>query len=139
MIVGITGARRDITTAQLHTVRSWLLENLPDIEALHHGCCAGFDTYIANIAGELEIPQVYHPPIDARFQMIFKNNSWPGVWNKPKPYLDRNRDIVDQSTILITGPSTDREQVRSGTWYTVRYARKVGREMKIAAKGGGWL
>jgi hypothetical protein len=42
----------------------------------------------------------------------------------PKPFLDRNRDIVDQSALLIVGPNTKDEQNRSGTWSTFRYCCK---------------
>ncbi len=40
--------------------------------------------------------------------------------------LDRNRDIVAAVSILIAAPETDIEEQRSGTWATVRYARKKG-------------
>jgi predicted Rossmann fold nucleotide-binding protein DprA/Smf involved in DNA uptake len=41
-----------------------------------------------------------------------------------RPYLDRNRDIVAASDVLIACPKGP-EQRRSGTWSTVRYARQA--------------
>lgn len=139
MIIGVTGTRLHNTTAQLHTFRSFLLENLPDITAIHHGCCIGFDVAAAYMANEFGISQVYHPPLKTDLQGIFKRNGWQGVWCKPRTYLERNRDIVDSCDILIAGPKDDVEEIRSGTWATVRYARKIGREVKILRKMGGWL
>lgn len=41
-----------------------------------------------------------------------------------KEYLDRNHDIVDEVDMLIATPKEYDEQLRSGTWATVRYAEK---------------
>jgi hypothetical protein len=40
-----------------------------------------------------------------------------------RPYLARNKDIVDACTILIATPAQNSEIQRSGTWATVRYAK----------------
>ncbi len=55
---------------------------------------------------------------------------------KPKPYLKRNHDIVDESDILIGFPSSEEERLRSGTWATVRYARKTGKRIYIIFPDG---
>ena len=39
-------------------------------------------------------------------------------------YLNRNHNIVDASEILIACPAQTEEVIRSGTWATIRYARK---------------
>jgi len=43
----------------------------------------------------------------------------------PRGYLDRNTDIVKHSHILIGCPSTLNEVLRSGTWATIRRARRI--------------
>ena len=48
----------------------------------------------------------------------------------PKPYLDRNRDIVDACEVLLATPDGP-ERLRSGTWSTVRYARKIGKPVEV--------
>jgi predicted Rossmann fold nucleotide-binding protein DprA/Smf involved in DNA uptake len=48
-----------------------------------------------------------------------------------KPYLDRNKDIVRVSIGLIAAPKTNKEEQRSGTWSTVRYATKTGKPLII--------
>jgi hypothetical protein len=40
-----------------------------------------------------------------------------------RPPLVRNRNIVDACTILTAAPRSTAEELRSGTWSTVRYAR----------------
>jgi hypothetical protein len=41
-----------------------------------------------------------------------------------KSYLDRNHDIVDSCSILLALP-TGQEILPSGTWATIRYARRA--------------
>lgn len=47
-----------------------------------------------------------------------------------KPYLKRNIDIVDNTDILIGCPSGE-EIVRSGTWHTIRYAKKQNKKIMM--------
>jgi hypothetical protein len=61
-----------------------------------------------------------HPPTDDRKRAFCTGN---GADWEPKPYLERNHDIVDETTILIACPNGE-ERMRSGTWATVRYARQ---------------
>lgn len=139
MIVGVTGSRYGNTTAQLHTLRSWLIEHLTEIESLHHGCCDGFDTMVSYQAHSLGIPMEYHPPKIKTHQMVFPNGGWDGVWWPEKEYRERNTDIVNICDVLIAGPKEDVEEVRSGTWSTLRYAKSIGKEYKVLRKMGGWL
>ena len=48
------------------------------------------------------------------------------------PYLERNKNIVNAVDFIIAAPDGP-EKVRSGTWSTVRYAKKVG------TKGVVWM
>jgi hypothetical protein len=54
----------------------------------------------------------------------------------PKPYLVRNHDMVDQSEFLIGTPGEEQEVLRSGTWATIRYARKLKRPILIILPKG---
>ena len=49
------------------------------------------------------------------------------VVHTPKDYLERNHDIVDETDMLIATPGEEQEVQRSGTWATIRYARKQKR------------
>ena len=44
---------------------------------------------------------------------------------KPKKYLDRNHDIVDASAEMLALPSGPEKMRGSGTWATIRYARRT--------------
>jgi hypothetical protein len=49
-----------------------------------------------------------------------------------KPYLKRNLDIIKNSTILIACPyDKNKEILRSGTWSTIRQARKQNLQIYI--------
>lgn len=49
-----------------------------------------------------------------------------------KPYLKRNDDIIKNSQILIACPiDKTKEILRSGTWSTIRKARKLDKNVLI--------
>jgi hypothetical protein len=100
---------------------------------LHHGDCIGADHHAHGIAREAWLSVAIHPPAnpDKRAWCI-GDHTW-----MPKPYLDRNHDIVDATVGLIAAPGEFKEQFRSGTWATVRYARKVGKPVVLVLPDGG--
>jgi len=54
----------------------------------------------------------------------------------PAPNLARNRTMVDGSHALIACPGGFSEELRSGTWATIRYARKHRRPVTIIWPNG---
>lgn len=132
--VGFTGTRT-IPKSRLAKVTRGITRALSDIVTdesdviLHHGDCIGADELAHGIALGLEIRVILHPPKDP------KQRAWcKGAWKKRKlkPYLERNRDIVDESDILLAVPKDPNNEPSAnrarnqGTWYTIRYARKRG-------------
>lgn len=120
MIAGFTGSRKGMTTTQLSNL-SRLLTSMAVISELHHGDCVGADDDAADISAGLGITTVSHPPSDGSLQAHHPSD----IIKEPKPYLQRNRDIVDAATIIFAAPFGT-ERTRSGTWYTIRYARRQG-------------
>lgn len=131
MKVGITGTRKGATGPQLGN----LIETLRDIDAteLHHGDCIGVDSEAHAIARGLGLKIVLHPPtIDDQRAGCSGDEE-----REPKPYLVRNHDIVNETDLLIALPGELMEQRRgSGTWATVRYARKLRRPVLIITPAG---
>jgi hypothetical protein len=81
---------------------------------------------------QLELPIVIHPPEDmsrVEVKCLLRNHEVVKVLSR-KPYLARNRDIVNESDRLITLPKGP-ETLRSGTWATVRYAVEAGKPVRI--------
>lgn len=53
-----------------------------------------------------------------------------------EPYLVRDKKIVKDADVMIATPHSYVEIVRSGTWATVRYARKAGKPIYLILPDG---
>lgn len=119
--IGITATRDGLTPSQVTVLRSLLaaFRDLHPVARLHHGDCVGGDYTAHLLARELGIAVVTHPPdVDVLRAFTVGDETRPTL-----PYLKRNQRIVDESSVLVGLPSQEREEVRSGTWVTIRYAR----------------
>jgi len=130
MIVGFTGTRAGMTEAQKKVVARLLEEHKPS--EVHHGDCIGADAQFHQIAGN--IPIVGHPASEVGEQRAFCLNF--SRIHESKPPLERNRDIVTASDIMIATPKESREVLRSGTWATIRYAFKANKQIYIILPDG---
>jgi hypothetical protein len=128
MKIGFTGTQQGMSDRQKRQLAA-LLTSLKGTE-FHHGDCIGADEEADGIAAQLGLRIVIHPP-DNMSKRAFRTR-WPNrVEREPLPYLERNHHIVDETEVLIAGPKSEQEELRSGTWATVRYARKLGRTIRI--------
>lgn len=128
--LGFTGRRTQPTDEQLDWLYKQLCEG--DYAELHHGACLGADAAAHEAADDCGIPTIVHPPTNARYRMPYDPRA---LWLPARPYLDRNRDIVDATDILIALPDGPERQ-QSGTWATIRYATKIGRVAEICYPNG---
>ena len=127
--VGFTG------TSDLSGVASKRVDLLWDVlgelkkkgfTVLHHGDCVGADQECHEAAIGLGYKIVIHPPSDPK-KRAFCTAEADEV-RKEFPYLTRNHHIVNETQVLVAMPKViGKEELRSGTWATVRYARKTGR------------
>lgn len=64
---------------------------------------------------------------------VYLRYQWvdPGVGSEAAGYLDRDDALAQACTHMVAFPSTGREQQRSGTWATVRRARKLDRPVLV--------
>ncbi len=119
IVIGITGTENGLSVRQSCSV-SLLLQFIRP-RFLRHGDCFGVDYQVANMADSLGIPTVSHPPIINKLRASHKST----IVLPCKPYLVRDKDIATQVDLLIACPEEDHEILRSGTWSTIRYARKA--------------
>lgn len=126
--LGFTGTKRGMTEGQSLEFLKWIRELQP--RTFHHGDCIGADAEAHDIVWKLVHEEglhcqiVVHPPIDEKFRAFKGEGDGYVVKLPPMSYLGRNKSIVRAVDSLIAAPKTIQEQLRSGTWATVRYARK---------------
>ncbi len=126
MNLGFTGTQHGLTWAQRGRLIVILRSSFdPHHDVFHHGDCVGADAMAHDLAHKEGYQIVRHPPLDPKHR-AFCNE---GVQRKLKRYLDRNHDIVNESDVLIACPYQAKEVMRSGTWATIRYARKRGKQV----------
>ena len=130
--VGFTGTRKGMAMRQ-KAVCYQLMSGM-GMSSFHHGDCVGADeeaAVYAMVMGGVETHS--HPPWARKVRAFTTGNT---VVHKPAPYLERNREIVDMTTVLIACPDGMGERTRSGTWYTVRYARAADKQIAIVWPNG---
>jgi hypothetical protein len=121
--VGFTGSQTGMTDAQRVSVADLLEMFRADRPRprFNYGFCVGADDQAAMIAGNLGY-QLHAYPGDNPNK---RGKTYPHVLHGQQPNLVRNAMIVGDSTVLIATPAQRKEIRRSGTWATVRAARKA--------------
>ena len=128
MNIGFTGSRNGMSNEQKLQVKNYLLSLQHLNLTVHHGDCKGSDRDFHNICTDLQsIKIIIHPP-NCSTMRAFCNSD---TILQERPFLLRNRDIVDSSEVLIACPINNNEIMRSGTWSTIRYARKCNKQVNI--------
>ena len=132
MILGFTGTHRGMIASQIQDLKTTF--KVFYVTEFHHGDCIGADAEAHDIAVAHGIPIIIHPPTDARKRAFchIGNPQLPIRQLPTKPYLTRNHDIVDASDVLFAAPHGT-EILRSGTWATIRYARKQQKRVVVAS------
>lgn len=124
--VGFTGTQTGMTGPQ--QTRAYRLLLALKATVLHHGDCIGADDQMDRIGRELGLTIYIHPPTNPSKRAWCNTLPIGETWTEfpAQPYLTRNKAIVDSVRTLIAAPKSMTEELRSGTWSTVRYARKPG-------------
>lgn len=127
MKIGFTGTQMGLTDKQHESLKSFLLVK-SSVNEFHHGDCIGADAHFHDmVAGNGQV--VIHPPTN-RSKRAFCDGVDVFVL-PPKRYLARNADIANECDILIACPRTMQEEIKSGTWHTIRMMRKLGKKVVI--------
>lgn len=124
--IGFTGNRYGLNSEQKNQIIS-ILDKYNNL-IISHGDCVGSDTEFHNLCinyrneyPNKKITIHIYPPNDPKLRAFNKGD----LLMDEKPYLQRNLDIIKNSSILIACPiDKNKEQLRSGTWSTIRKAKK---------------
>ena len=125
MKIGMTGNRNGISEQSSNKLKE-LLKSIEITEA-HHGDCTGADENFHQIMVSFLIKIIIHPPD----KNICRAYCQGDEIRKEKSYLERNKDIVNECDALLAFPSSKTETLRSGTWSTIRYAKKTNKKTII--------
>jgi hypothetical protein len=131
LIIGFTGRQTGPSVPQVH----WLRTRLRRAAELHHGACIGADALAHRIAVGFGIPVVVHPPHPQ--EKVEPACLSPGeliTVRRPRAYLQRSYDIVDECDVLLALPGE--AVVQSGTWAAVRYAMRIGKPVLLCYPDG---
>lgn len=136
MKVGFTGTRDGMTDAQYVSFRQWFADS--GATEFHHGCCSGADAVAGvRVYDSYPFVRVVGHPSDLKAMTETEAVAKCHELHGPKPPLDRNRDIVDACEVLVACPKSRTEERRSGTWATIRYARRQKRRIVFVWPDGG--
>lgn len=137
--IGFTGTQVGMTTAQRYRVSSLLAFHTPG--EVHHGDCVGADADFDALCHTVSKIQYgdfvihLHPWNGPDSKRAHCERHTPGqglarhttILHHPAPPLDRNRVIVNAVQGMIATPKESLEEIRSGTWATIRYALQTRR------------
>lgn len=128
--LGMSGSREGMSDEAKSAFKNIL--KYYEIKEAHHGDCIGADTRFHKIMKKKGIKIIIHPPKNNKMRNFCEGDET----REPLDYIERNHQIVDESDILVAFPSTKHEVLRSGTWSTIRYARKKDKKIIIIYQDG---
>jgi hypothetical protein len=131
---GFSGTSKGASKFQLDELEAKLKKLKEEgFDEFHHGACIGADEQAAIIAKRLGFRVVAHPGLAADPKNLRYRSEWTGndEVREAKPFIKRDHDIVDETEYMLATPLTREEQIRSGTWTTVRYARSKNRPIDL--------
>jgi len=144
MNIGFTGNRLGMSRRQMRVFKTIMMDLIMNTRTFHHGGCIGSDKQahdiIFGIRNDKSINLTY--PLSENVKIIVHPSNNPvsradctldanDERLDEKPPLERDMDIAKSCDILFTTPRILREERRSGTWATIRYARKLGKMIVV--------
>lgn len=127
-MVGFTGTQMGLQPHQLLGVEMALYNFYTwGINVFLHGDCIGADAEATALAAKIGY-KIHAFPSNIEYKRAF---TIADVIEEPDEPLARNHKIVDHCNILIAAPFQRIEVMNSGTWSTIRYARKLDKRIEI--------
>jgi hypothetical protein len=132
MRLGFTGTRDGMTYKQRIVCIKYITDLDPDWGG--HGDCIGSDTDFHRICLAQQIQLHLFPSwLSSR-----AHNDGFDLCDPEKGPLERDRDIVNWADQMLATPKGE-EVLRSGTWTTIRFARKMGKVINIIMPDGSMI
>lgn len=122
MILVFTGTREGLTKRQRDTLKILLPRLAPEC-SFHGGCLGADEEFHYIVLSTLITPIEIFPSDIPKYRAEFPMDGVRKI-HEPKPPLDRNKLMVDKGDFLVAAPKA-KEELRSGTWATVRHARRT--------------
>ena len=136
--IGFTGTQDGMTQIQKELIRlraEAVLFSYSDV-VFHHGCCIGSDEEFHEILRSLSQEVVIHGhPGDLPAKTSYVVDDCD-ILDARSPNLMRNGVLVTKSHELWSTPGGFSEEMRSGTWATIRIAKKIKAPMDIIYPDG---
>ncbi|HEY6022437.1 MAG TPA: hypothetical protein VIY48_22020 [Candidatus Paceibacterota bacterium] len=130
--IGFTGTQRGMTEEQKKSFRDYILGYNPWQAEFHHGDCIGADADAHAIVSEYGLPTVIYPAWDDAKRAYCAGT----IIHERNTPLVRNVLIVVHTDFLIACPKGFEEELRSGTWHTIRQAKKRNRKVFLIYPDG---
>ncbi len=144
MRIIFTGTQKGTTEPQHESLEAVLEGHDPEVTEGVHGLSVGADEEFHFLCRQFGIPLRGHPG-----DLPDKRASIPAsefaVLLPPEPNLARNHTMISYAVLsseksqLLVCPKRDYEELRSGTWATVRYARRAGLDILYIWPSDGTL
>lgn len=128
MILTFTGTQQGMTPEQKDRVLRLMIIRRIHIQEIHVGGCIGADQefYEMLTENQLAITTIWPSNIQSKHGIAVEHHRlhYPHMVQPEQPPLDRNKEMVNLSTHLLATPKEYEEELRSGTWATIRAAWK---------------
>jgi len=136
-IVGFTGTSEGMMNEQVLEVHMLLGEfkNIGVRKAVH-GLCIGADEQFHTMARAFQYWMIGRPGVTKSGKVWKRSLVECDTVFPAKFFLKRNPDIVDSSGVMLATPKESNEMIGSGTWATIRYARKVQKPLILIRPDG---
>lgn len=136
MKIGFTGTRQGMTpqqrTSLSFVLRAFIQTDGVDRLPFHHGDCIGADSEAHDIARDLNCFITIHPPTKSSLR-AYRGGDFV---HAAEDYMDRNRAIVSACDVIIACPKEYDTVRRSGTWATMRFAKRAGKSVVMIRPDG---
>lgn len=133
--IGFIGTRHGMSESQKAAFEEFIQSK--EFTEFHHGDCIGSDKQAHEIVdhfrkdSQKDIKIIGHPPKSQKTRAYCDFD----IEMIPDTFYNRNHHIIEATDIFVANPDVS-ERVKSGTWDSIRYARRMKKSVYIIHKSG---